>query len=54
MEAGSFLMTRKHLLGIRQRAEIGAWQTEEWMGTGLGEASWLPSAPLDRQQRTSP
>jgi len=52
-DAGSFLMTRKHLLGIKQRAEIGAWQTEEWLSSELREASLLPSVSFDRQRRTT-
>jgi len=51
-DPGSFLMTRKHLLGIQQRAEIAAWQTEEWLTGGLRKASWLPPVSFSRQRRT--
>jgi hypothetical protein len=50
---GSFLMTRKHLLGIKQRAEIAAWQTEEWLSGELRRTSLLPSVTLDRQRHTT-
>lgn len=50
---GSFSMTRKHLLGIKQRAEIAAWQTEEWLSVELRKAGWLPSVSLDRQRHTT-
>jgi len=50
---GSLLMTRKHLLGIKKRAEIAAWQTEEWLSGELSKASWLPSVSLDRQRHTT-
>jgi hypothetical protein len=53
VDVGSFLMTRKHLLGIKQRAEIGAWQTEDWLCGGLRKAGWLPSVSFDRQRRTT-
>ena len=52
-DAGSFLMTRKHLLGIKQRAEIAAWQTEEWLTAMPGKISWLPSISFDRERRTT-
>lgn len=52
-DAGSFLMTRKHLLGIKQRAEIGAWQAEEWLTPLPSKTSWLPSVSLDRRRHTT-
>jgi hypothetical protein len=50
----SFLITRKHLLGIKQRAEIAAWQTEEWLSGRLCRASWLPHISFSRQWPTTP
>jgi hypothetical protein len=50
----SFLMTRKHLLGIKQRAEIAAWQTEEWLSGRLYRGSWLPHISFSRQRPTTP
>jgi hypothetical protein len=50
-DAGSFLMTRKHLLGIKQRADIAAWQTEEWLTPVPSKIGWLPSISFDRHRR---
>lgn len=52
-EAGCFLMTRKHLLGLKERADIAAWQTEEWLTPVPSKTSWLPSVSLDRRRRTT-
>ena len=52
-EAGSFLMTRKHLLGLKERAGIAAWQTEEWLTPLPSKTAWLPSVSLDRHRRTT-
>lgn len=52
-DAGSFLTTRKHLLGVKQRAEIAAWQTEEWLTPPRRKTGWLTSTSFDRQRRTT-
>jgi hypothetical protein len=44
-------MTRKHLLGIKQRADIAAWQTEEWLTPVPSKIGWLPSISFDRHRR---
>ena len=51
---GCFLVTRKHLLGIKHRAEIAAWQTEEWLTPAPSKTGWLTSISFDRQRRTTP
>ena len=53
VDPGSFLMTRKHLLGIRRRAQVAAWQSEEWLAGGLRRASLLPPVSFSRQRRTT-
>ena len=35
-------MTWKYLLGIKQRAGLAAWQSEEWLTVGLPRAIRLP------------
>lgn len=52
-DPGSFLMTRKHLLGLRRRAQVAAWQSEEWLAGGLRRASWFPPVSSSRQRRTT-
>jgi hypothetical protein len=52
-DPGCFLMTRKHLLGIKRRAEIAAWQTEEWLSVGLRNANWSPPLSSGRPRRTT-
>jgi hypothetical protein len=37
-DPGSFLMTRKHLLGIKRRAEVAAWQSDPWLTDDLRRA----------------
>jgi hypothetical protein len=52
-DPGSFLMTRQHLLGIKRRAEVAAWQSEEWLTAGLHRVSWYLSSSSSRQRRTT-
>jgi hypothetical protein len=52
-DPGSFLMTRQHLLGIKRRAQVAAWQSEEWLTAGLRKVSWLLPVPSSRQRRTT-
>jgi hypothetical protein len=45
-DPGCFLMTRKHLLGIKRRAEVAAWRSDPWLtedlrGTGSLWPAWL-------------
>ena len=53
VDPGSFLMTRKHLLGIKRRSQVAAWQSEEWLAGGLRRASLLPPVFFSRQRRTT-
>ncbi len=43
-DPGSFLMMRKHLLGIKRRAEVSAWRSDPWLTEDLpGAGSLLPA-----------
>jgi hypothetical protein len=53
-DPGSFLMTRQHLLGIKRRAELAAWQSEEWLAGKLRRVGWLLPVFFSRQRRTAP
>jgi len=53
VDAGSFMMTRQHLLGIKRRAEVAAWQSEEWLTAGLQRVSWYLPPSSSRQRRTT-
>ena len=52
-DPGSFLMTRQHLLGIKRRAEVAAWQSEEWLTAGLHRVGWYLSSSSSQQRRTT-
>lgn len=53
-DPGSFLMTRQHLLGIKRRAQVAAWQSEDWLAGGLRRAGSLLPVFFSRQRRTTP
>ena len=50
---GSFLMTRKHLLGIKRRAEVAAWQSDAWLTDDLRRAGSLLPASFYRNRHPS-
>jgi hypothetical protein len=52
-DPGCFLMTRKHLLGIKRRAEVAAWRTDPWLTEDLRGAGSLLPACFSRRQHPS-
>jgi hypothetical protein len=52
-DPGSFLMTRKHLLGIKRRAEVAAWQSDPWLTDDHRRAGSLLPDRLSRHRHPS-